>query len=278
MFLALSLAAANLAAEAAPLVIGEQHVFEAVGAERQVNVVLPASYGEDPQASYPVVYMLDGGRGQDLLMGAGIANWNAMWGRSEEAILVGVETSDRQRELLPPTGDAEEAERYPTAGEREAFRAYLAETVIPTVEAGYRTDGRRYLVGESAAGHFVVESWAYAPTLFTGYAAISPSLQWNGQALSKTLGEADLTPRAPLYLSLASEGGTFEAGVMRLAASLGDAQPHCFSDRREDLDHGTSLHGLLPEALQYLMPTEADWLEEYGMVLRCESGGPLSSD
>jgi hypothetical protein len=29
----------------------------------------------------------------------------------------------------------------------------------------------------------------------------------------------------------------------------------------------------LPEALQYLLPTDADWLEEYGLTLRCERQG-----
>lgn len=104
--------------------------------------------------------------------------------------------------------------------------------------------------------------------MFTGYAAISPSLQWDGEALvRRALGES---ARPPLYLSLANEGGATESGMLRLLASLPAKQPYCFSDRREDLLHSNSLHGLLPEALQYLLPTEADWLEEYGFTLRCE--------
>lgn len=126
-------------------------------------------------------------------------------------------------------------------------------------------------MGESAAGHFVVETWAEAPGLFTGYAAISPSLQWDFEALSRrALGEGQ---RPPLYLSLADEGGATETGMMRLLGALSPSQPYCFSDRRKELHHATALHGLLPEALQYLMPTKADWLEEYGMVLRCEQRG-----
>ena len=31
-----------------------------------------------------------------------------------------------------------------------------------------------------------------------------------------------------------------------------------------------SLHQLLPQALQYLLPTEADWLGEYGLTVECE--------
>jgi len=254
-----------------PLTIGETVTLEALGQSRAVNIVLPPDYASDPEKRWPVVYQLDGALRQDLMMGTGLMRWNALWGRSEDAILVGIETRDRQRELLPVTQDPAEAKRWPTAGESAAFRAWLEQTVKPLVKARYHTDGRAFLVGESAAGHFVVETWATAPGLFTGYAAISPSLQWDFEALSrKPLGDG---PRPPLYLSLADEGGATESGMMRLLEALPPEQPFCFSDRRTELHHSTALHGLLPEALQYLLPTKADWLEEYGMVLRCEKRG-----
>lgn len=257
--------------EAQPVTIGEAYTFEAVGSEHAVNVILPPDYAAEPERRWPVIYMLDGAITQDLMMGVGLMRWGALWGRSRDAILVGIETKDRQRELLPPTGDAAERERYPTAGESAAFRQWLAEVVKPMVEARYRHDGTAVLVGESAAGHFVVETWADAPAMFTGYAAISPSLQWDFEALSRRdPGDAN---RPPIYLSLADEGGATESGVERLLASLPESQAFCFSDRRTELVHANSLHGLLPEALQYLLATDADWLEEYGMVLRCERRG-----
>jgi predicted alpha/beta superfamily hydrolase len=139
------------------------------------------------------------------------------------------------------------------------------------IEARYRHDGSAFLVGESAAGHFVVQTWAVAPQMFTGYAAISPSLQWDFEALSRrALGDQK---RPPLYLSLADEGGATERGMMRLLASQPPAQPYCLSDRRKELRHATALHGLLPEALQYLLPTGVDYLDEYGFTLRCERRG-----
>ncbi len=254
-----------------PLTIGETVTLEALGQAREVNIVLPPDYAKDPEKSWPVIYLLDGAVKQDLMMGAGLMRWGALWGRSQDAIIVGIETKDRQRELLPPTGDTAERKRWPSAGESAAFRAWIAGTVKPMIEARYRHDGSAFLVGESAAGHFVVETWALAPGLFTGYAAISPSLQWDGEALSRRLPGAD--PRPPLYLSLADEGGATESGMMRLLGVLPKDQPFCFSDRRKQLRHATSLHGLLPEALQYLIPTKADWLEEYGMILRCDRRG-----
>lgn len=273
IFLTLAAVAGMVRAEPTPqpLTIGETVTLEALGQTRAVNIVLPPDYASAPDKRWPVIYQLDGAVTQDLMMGTGLMRWNALWGRSQDAIIVGIETRDRQRELLPPTGDPAERAKYPTAGESAAFRAWIANTAKPMIEARYRHDGTAFLVGESAAGHFVVETWLQDPGLFTGYAAISPSLQWDFEALSRRpLGDQQ---RPPLYLSLADESGTTETGMERLLAALPPDQPYCFSDRRKDLHHATALHGLLPEALQYLLPTKADWLEEYGMVLRCEKRG-----
>ena len=77
------------------------------------------------------------------------------------------------------------------------------------------------------------------------------------------------TDRPPLFISLANEGGETEEGIARLVANV--RTDMCYSDRRNDLVHANTLHGLLPEALQYLLPTKADGLEEYGLTLRCET-------
>ena len=273
--LALATSAPVAALEPEPLVIGESFSFEALDAERRVNVILPPDYEAEADKSWPIIVQLDGGTDQDLFLGNGIEKWNGLWGRSKPAIIIGIQTVDRQRELLPATRIPAEQEAYPTAGDSAGFRSWLAETVLPLVKSRYRHDNTVVLVGESAAGHFVVETWLDEPELFSGYAAISPSLQWDGQAMALATG-SNIEGRPPLYLSLADEGGETAQGMFRLLSKLDADQPFCFSDRRSDLHHSTSLHGLMPEALQFLLPTGADWLEEYGLTLRCEQGGPES--
>lgn len=252
---------------AEPITIGASHTMTTHGAERQVNVLLPTDYATSDK-TYPLVVMLDGGRSQDLFLQFGIHRWIQLWGRSEEAIIVGIETVDRQRELLPPTRNAREAERYPSAGEAHAFREWLAEEVLPLVRRTYRHDGRAVLIGESAAGHFVAETWLKSPWLFNGYAALSPSLQWDEQSLSHDPLVAEAKDRPPLFLSLADEGGDTEEGVLRFVKS---AEPGlCFADRRAShVRHANALHRLLPQALQFLLPTKADWLNEFGFTVDC---------
>ncbi len=261
-------ASAQHVSDAEPITIDEALTVMTHDADRKLNVVLPRGY-EQAEERFPLVLVLDGGMGQDFFLSLGVERWNQRWGRGEPAILIGVETVDRQRELLPPTQVDEERERYPSAGESEAFRTWLAETVLPILRARYRHDGRAMIVGESAAGHFVVETWLAQPDLFDGYAALSPSLQWNDSALAGAAPADDGTPRPRLFLSLADEGGATETGVMELRETLGAR--FCFADyRASHVHHSNSLHQLLPQALQYLLPTEADWLGEYGLTVECE--------
>ena len=272
---ALALATTAPFPDAKPIVIGESYAFEVLDGERSVNVVLPPEYDEQPDKTWPVIFLLDGGEEQDLFLANGVEKWNRLWGRSRSAIIVGIETANRQSELLPETQVAGERAQYPEAGEdRREFLDWISDTVKPLILMTYRTDGTDLLVGESAAGHFVLETWFEGPDTFDGFAAISPSLQWNGQALARAMPDG-IGARPPLYLSLADEGGETEAGMMLLLSKIGEGQPICFSDRRRDLHHANSLHGLLPEALQYLLPTEADWLDEAGLELRCDRGGPI---
>lgn len=254
-----------------PLTIGTSYLLSTHGAERRINVVLPVDY-YDTDRAYPILIMLDGGLKQDFFLTLGMERWNQLWQRSAPVIFVGVETVDRQRELLPPTESKDEQELYPTAGESASFRDWLATSILPMLREQYRDDGRAFLIGESAAGHFIAETWAVAPDMFDGYAALSPSLQWNGQHLSHRLGDMKDIDRPPLFISLADEGGATEEGVLRLVSEAGSNL--CFADRRTELAHANTLHGLLPEALQYLLPTEADWLEEYGLKLECSN--PIS--
>ena len=254
--------------ESEPLTIGTSFLTETHDAERKVHVVTPQGYDQDDQV-YPIIIMLDASLKQDFFLTLGLERWNQLWQRSAPAIFVGVETVDRQRELLPPTSTPREQERYPTAGESDAFREWLSAEILPMIRTQYRDDGRAFLMGESAAGHFVIETWVNTPDLFDGYAALSPSLQWSGQHLSRQFAEMAETERPPLFVSVANEGGETEEGIARLVANA--RSDLCYSDRRNDLVHANTLHGLLPEALQYLLPSEADWLEEYGLTLRCET-------
>ena len=253
-----------------PITIGQTHLLtwgEEVPA-RHINVYLPQGYGES-EDRYPVLYLIDGGVNQDFLHVAGTSALNAMWGRSEPVIVVGITTRDRRAELIGTKGNAEERKQFPTAGNAASFRAFIRDKVKPMVEAEYRTNGDDAVIGESLAGLFIVETWLAEPALFDRYAAINPSLWWNDVALGKsaetTVGDG--RERGPLFISVSNEGPMTEKGVRLVAQASGDKA--CYRPTPE-LTHATAYHVLTPQALQFLFPTALDFDPEWGFEVGCQ--------
>lgn len=265
---ALALLATPLAArDTAPINIGTTHSvdYDSEGT-REVNVYLPRDYAEG--GDYPVLYLIDGGLDQDFLHVSGTTALNAIWGRSQPVIVVGVQTVDRRAELIGDKGNAEERKLFPTAGNSAAFRAFLRDKVKPLVEANYRTNGTSAVMGESLAGLFIAETWLVEPTLFDRYAAINPSLWWHDIALGKSAAKkvADGKARGPLLVSYSNEGPMTEKGVRLMAEAAGEGG--CLLATPE-LTHATAYHILTPQALQFLFPTDYELDEEWGFTVDC---------
>ena len=272
--LALPVAAdAEGVAEPAAITIGTTHhlLFDGDETPRQVNVYLPDGY-QGGEEAYPVLYLIDGGLDQDFLHVAGTTALNALWGRSRPVIVVGIETRDRRQELIHSQGNAEERDLFPTAGDSQAFRAFIRDQVKPLIEANYRTSGEDGVIGESLAGLFIVETWLVEPDLFGRYAAIDPSLWWQDQALARS-SEDTLTGRdalKPILLSHSNEGPITSAAVEMVAGAAGGAG--CLLPR-SDLTHATAYHVLTPTALQFLFPSEYEFEEEWGFSVDCADSG-----
>ena len=211
-----------------PVVFGQGYDVpsEALGQTRRINVLLPSGYDDPADAAvrYPVLYLLDGGTGwQDFVHIASMIYQGGLWGGNAPMIVVGVESKDRRTELTSPTSDPTELKEFPTSGRSETFRRFLTQELKPVVEAAYRTNGTDGLIGESLAGLFVVETALRHGGDFDRYIAVSPSLWWsNGQLATEAgalLKEQPRTART-LWLSMADEGGTTEAGMEKLIAAL----------------------------------------------------------
>ncbi|NCP18148.1 MAG: alpha/beta hydrolase [Erythrobacter sp.] len=252
----------------APITIGTTYLVDyADGDQRQVNVYLPDGYAQGDE-TYPVLYLIDGGLNQDFLHVTGTTALNALWGRSQPVIVVGIQTDDRRAELIGDRGNAEEQEAFPTAGDAAEFRAFIRDTVKPLVEANYRTSGDDAVMGESLAGLFIAETWLVEPDLFDKYAAINASLWWHDVALGKSAASRvkDGQMRGPILLSYSNEGPMTEKGVRLVAAAAGGQG--CLLPRG-DLTHATAYHILTPQVLQFLFPTEYDLDEEWGFTVPC---------
>jgi predicted alpha/beta superfamily hydrolase len=173
------------AEKTSPLVIGETFTIDSrvLGEKRRLNVYLPPGYTDAPQARFPVLYMPDGGLAEDFLHVAGLVQVSVGNGTMRPFILVGIENTQRRRDMTGPTENANDKKIAPQVGGSQAFRSFIRRELMPEVRARYRTTDETGIVGESLAGLFVVETFLLEPDLFDTYIAIDPSLWWNNQKL-----------------------------------------------------------------------------------------------
>jgi predicted alpha/beta superfamily hydrolase len=170
---------------AAPLVIGETFTFHSsvLGEARRINVYAAAGYDPAPDLALPVLYMPDGGIGEDFLHVAGAMQISALNGTMRPFLLVGIENTQRRRDLTGPTESEEDRRIAPVVGGSAAFRRFIRTELMPLIRARYRTTDERAIMGESLAGLFVVETFMVEPELFDTYIAFDPSLWWDGARL-----------------------------------------------------------------------------------------------
>jgi predicted alpha/beta superfamily hydrolase len=247
-------AAACTEARAAPLVIGETFTVDSriLGEARRINVYLPPGYAESPGARLPVLYMPDGGISEDFLHVAGLVQVSVGNGTMRPFILVGIENTQRRRDMTGPTENENDKKIAPRVGGSAAFRAFIRRELMPQVKARYRTTDETAIVGESLAGLFVVETLLTEPDLFDTYIAFDPSLWWNNQKLVNDAA-ADLRKRSKLSktLYLANSDEEMIPGVMqRFVDTLSKNAPPGISwhyEKMPDEHHATIYH---PAALK----------------------------
>lgn len=173
------------AAQAPPhhSVVGDVRVLPDVhspqlGNRRRLWLYLPPSYWRSDRR-YPVFYFQDGQNLFDRATSYAGEEWGldetleALSGEGREAIAVGVDHAGEQR--LP------EYNPFPGWWEArgEAYVSFLAETVKPLIDAGFRTRPEREhtgVVGSSLGGLISLYAFFRRPDLFSRVGALSPAL------------------------------------------------------------------------------------------------------
>ena len=239
---------------ATPLVIGESFNIDsqALQEKRHINVYMARAWDTAPDAPLPVLYMPDGGVAEDFLHVAGLLQVSVANGTMRPFMLVGMQNTQRRRDLTGPTDSAEDRKIAPVVGGASAYRAFIRDELMPEIARRYRTTGETAIVGESLAGLFVVETYLLEPQLFDHYLAFDPSLWWNRGALPREAA-ALLAKGKPgkrsLYLASSSESG-IAIEVQRLADVLEKQTPSGLQwhvEKMPEETHGTIYH---PAALK----------------------------
>jgi predicted alpha/beta superfamily hydrolase len=229
---------------------------------RRINVYTPPGYEAAGSARYPVLYMPDGGVEEDFPHISTTVDTAIRAGELRPLIVVGIENTERRRDMTGPTEVAEDRKIAPRVGGSAAFRGFIRDELIPQVRRRYRVTDETAIIGESLAGLFIVETFFVQPKLFHTYIALSPSLWWNNEELVRKAAER-LKPqpdlRNALYLSSANED-TIAPAAARLAETLRTNAPPGLKwqyEPRPDLRHNTIYRAVAPQVLRRWFPPAA---------------------
>jgi hypothetical protein len=200
--------------------------------------------------------MPDGGLEEDFPHIVNTLDSLVALGEIRPVIVVGIQNTERRRDLTGPTTLASDSAIAVHVGGSATFRAFIRDELIPVIQQRYRCTEETALVGESLAGFFVVETALLEPGLFRRYIALSPSVWWNGGALVDSA-DTHLTGLGGRTLFFASaDEQQIATGTARLAELFTRSAPRDFSwtyEPRPDLRHDTIFRAVVPHAFARLL-------------------------
>lgn len=259
-------------------------VRDPLGREYPIWVALPAGYERDTHLRYPVLYVTDAlysfplARSVRNMVGQGGAHLSPF-------IVVGLppqqglsSQQSRSRDYTPTQPVRHAGDDYTdgiTYGGAAHYRDFLADHVLPQVEARYRTDpAQRAFAGHSYGGLFGAYALLTRPAMFQRYILSSPSLWFDQHVINRIEvdyadAHADLNARVLLSIGAhetpASDApfaarNDMVAHTRSFAERLrGRGYPGLWLETRvvADEDHLTVYPAMLTRALLALFPSRS---------------------
>jgi predicted alpha/beta superfamily hydrolase len=247
----------------APLTIGEKVEFRSgiLKEDRLLNIYLPNGYSKDSDTTYPVIYLLDGSIDEDFIHISGLVQFGSFsWiNMIPESIVVGVSNVDRKRDFTYPSNNKRDQEELPTSGKSEAFVQFIEKELQPLIEAKYKTDSIKTLIGQSLGGLLSTEILMKQPDLFDNYIIVSPSLWWDDESLLKDT-PAKYSSDKSIYIGVGKEGQGMEEAAEALYNKLKlikKENTNLYFEYFEQHDHGDVLHSAVYNAFDIIFKKDA---------------------
>ena len=140
---------------------------EALNESRRFLIRLPDDYYSS-EKSYPVIYRLDGDINLFIETVGVIHRLAYMEEYIPDMIVVMIENSDRNRDMMPVKTSFFQAE--PGA---ENFKLFIENELIPHINSSYRTTNEKLLCGQSLSSIFILYYFLTSPDSFDSYIACS---------------------------------------------------------------------------------------------------------
>ena len=196
--------------------IGTSHTIQSkiLNEERTYFLELPESY-ESSSKEYPILVLLDGE--VTYHSHSGILKQMVQGGQIPEMIIVAITNVDRVRDFTPTNyltnlNGSSAAENQKTSGGSAAFLKFIEKELLAEIEANYRTNSFKTLVGISHGGLLVGSSYLSKASSFNGFVSMDPSFWWDDQYVVKQISSTDLEQikNKRIYVSTADKFENFD--------------------------------------------------------------------
>ena len=199
-----------------------------LGETRRINVAVPATYTtSSPGRKYPVIVVVDG-----EFLTSQVSSMNshlARFGQVPEAIVVGIENTNRLRDLTPP-GLSVSGSSLSEGGDR--FIDFIEAELLPEIDRRYRGTSPRIFLGHSSGGILATYIAATRPAFAVVVAIDAPVHLGDGWLADKLMARAREPGATPLrYVSLQTRFGWSDERW----AKLENAAPPSWKIHREKL-------------------------------------------
>ncbi len=274
-FIAVACTLLNLSsAHANEINIGEEITLfsDLLNEQRTVLIGKPKGY-DSSEESYPVIYLLDGGSHFHHV--TGITSFLASVREIPEFLVVGIPNTDRNRDLTPPTQNAQESEEFQGSGGADIFLDFISQELIPHIQNNYRTGSYSILIGHSFGGLFAAHALLDRPNTFSGYLLISPSLGWNNEdillSFEQFLASQD-SAALDLYFVKGNESVALLPGFDRIESALNSNSLENLRWKLETLpseSHASVTHNAIYRGLEFIFE---DWNIDNPIEIYNQSG------
>ncbi|MNV33485.1 Ferri-bacillibactin esterase BesA [compost metagenome] len=175
------------------------------GRDYQVFVALPASYADNPDKRYPVLYVSDADYAFPLVWQMA-RRLNIEGRKIDDFILVGLSYAkgeggmqSRRRDYTPTVNGPSSSPADAVHGGAADYITYLETQALPFVAQRYRSDeSRRIFLGHSYGALLGTQLLLERPQLFSAYILGSPSYWFDKQVMERRLAAAGKAAEVPV--------------------------------------------------------------------------------
>ena len=218
--------------------------------DREITIILPASYEKENQKRYPLLVVLDG----EYLLAPfqGAVNFACYWDDIPEIIIVAINQNKNGQRYIDT--EVNESNGLPIEKGSQFFE-FIGQELLPYVEKNYRLSAFKMIAGHDVTAGFINFYLYKDQPLFNAYISLSPELS---KDMEKQIPERLKTITQPTFYYISTSNSDvkkMQKRILELDASIKSVTNPNLNyklDNFTNASHYSSVLNALPEALYQL--------------------------